>query len=467
MILSAYETIDVNPASDLRIDLMYIRGSPTHLPIGSAGYTGESGQSISLAGATILSEVVELCRAPFWPGGVIGQGLPPANKSDDIACLSSTVTIQLNESQRAAAIRLSAPKTTNVFALPKCVGGSQEANPYTADADGALCTDNSGTYTSQTCKDVNGVIIHSAGVGTSASLVACEGSTGGYGPRISVDMDAGALFDFMGNPSPTQTSHMLYPEYTYTAAKCEGGFQDSAYADPYTTDFNGAACLGAFPIAGTFTPATCKDSSGVDSTGNNFASLPTMTQCEGADHLFVLSQVDDTVKPTVSSAIMNYGTGLLILTADETLDGTSGTDLDCINGTAMVIKSLPTGDTYIPSDCDIDTSGTLDDDQAGCEGGSNIFAQPKCARCLNANGDIAGDSSSQSNCENDPDGGTYLENGGDASSEVKCRGAAHVFAPVSLTGLRIAAGHRKDGVALTLKLPEVTRLLIQEQESVT
>ena len=57
MILSAYETIDVNPASDLRIDLMYIRGSPTHLPIGSAGYTGESGQSISLAGATILSEV--------------------------------------------------------------------------------------------------------------------------------------------------------------------------------------------------------------------------------------------------------------------------------------------------------------------------------------------------------------------------------------------------------------------------
>ncbi len=28
---------------------------------------------------------VELCRAPFWPGGVIGQGLSPANKSDDIA----------------------------------------------------------------------------------------------------------------------------------------------------------------------------------------------------------------------------------------------------------------------------------------------------------------------------------------------------------------------------------------------
>jgi hypothetical protein len=57
MVLSAYETIDVNPASDLRIDRMYLRGSASHLPAGSAGYTGESGQSISLAGATVLSEV--------------------------------------------------------------------------------------------------------------------------------------------------------------------------------------------------------------------------------------------------------------------------------------------------------------------------------------------------------------------------------------------------------------------------
>ena len=173
------------------------------------------------------------------------------------------------------------------------------------------------------------------------------------------------------------------------------------------------------------------------------------------------------VNPTITNAIMNYGTGLLILTADETLDGISGTEVSCINGTAMVIKSLPTGDTYIPSDCDFDSSGTFDDDQSLCENAGRSFTPPTCARCLNANGDIAGDSSSQSSCENDPDGGTYLANGGDASSEIICRGAAHVFTPVSLTGLRIATGYRKDGVSLTLKLPESIRLQIQEQESLT
>jgi hypothetical protein len=280
-------------------------------------------------------------------------------------------------------------------------------------------------------------------------------------------MDAGALFDFMGNPSPTQTSHMLYPDNTYTAAKCEGGFQDMAYADPYTTDFDGAACLGTVPIAGAFTAATCRDSNGGDAGGADFVNLPTRTQCEGADHLFVVQQTDDTVNPTITNAIMNYGTGLLILTADETLDGISGTEVSCINGTAMVIKSLPTGDTYIPSDCDFDSSGTFDDDQSLCENAGRSFTPPTCARCLNANGDIAGDSSSQSSCENDPDGGTYLANGGDASSEIICRGAAHVFTPVSLTGLRIATGYRKDGVSLTLKLPESIRLQIQEQESLT
>ena len=381
--------------------------------------------------------------------------------------LSSTVLIKLNETQRAAAIRLSKPKTTNTFELSSCAGGSQDANPYSADSDGTLCIDGGGTYTPATCKDVDGVILHSGGAGTSANIVACEGSEGGYGPKLSIDMDAGALFDFMGNPSPTQTSDMLHPDKTFTPAKCEGGFRDMAYADPYTADYDGAACINTRPIGGTFTAATCTDINGADVGGADFASLPTRTQCEGADHLFALVQVDDLIRPTITGAVMNYGTGLLIITADETLDGTSGTALDCINGSAMIVRSLPTGDTYIPSDCDIDTSGTFDDDESACTNAGHTFHQAKCARCLNANGDVAGDSSSQTNCENDPEGGTYLENGGDSTTEITCRGAAHVFTPVRLTGLQVASGFRKDDVSLTLKLPEAKRLQIQNQESLT
>ena len=145
--------------------------------------------------------------------------------------LSSTVLIKLNETQRAAAIRLSKPKTTNTFELSSCAGGSQDANPYSADSDGTLCIDGGGTYTPATCKDVDGVILHS-GSWYFCNIVACEGSEGGYGPKLSIDMDAGALFDFMGNPSPTQTSDMLHPDKTFTPAKCEGGFRDMAYGRP-------------------------------------------------------------------------------------------------------------------------------------------------------------------------------------------------------------------------------------------
>ena len=57
LVLHAYETIDISPSTDLQLGLITFRGDADHLPIGSAGYTGENGNGVSLAGATILSEV--------------------------------------------------------------------------------------------------------------------------------------------------------------------------------------------------------------------------------------------------------------------------------------------------------------------------------------------------------------------------------------------------------------------------
>ena len=59
--------------------------------------------------------------------------------------------------------------TGNAYTDAKCEGGSAAADPYTADADGSVCTTNTGTYTSPSC--TNG--------GDASSQIACEGSSTG------------------------------------------------------------------------------------------------------------------------------------------------------------------------------------------------------------------------------------------------------------------------------------------------
>ena len=377
--------------------------------------------------------------------------------------MSSKVTIKLNESQRSAAIRLSVPPSAHQFEDQKCVGGTYEANPYLADSDGTLCTNGNGVYTPKICKTSDGATIDTGGVGTSSNLIACEGLLGGYGPLFAIDIEPGALRDFMGNPSPSQSSNRIYPNRAYTPAKCEGGFQDNAYADPYTADFDGRICLEAVPIPGTYSPATCRDVDGNDVGGLEFVSVPTKRTCEGTDHVFLVSQLPDIINPNLLRVELDFGTGFLTVFADETLDGTSGTNVDCINGSAIVVKGISTGDTFIPSYCNFDNNGTYDKDEALCISNNAVFTPAKCARCTNSMGEIAGDSSSKSICVNDPAAGTYqIRN---ETSEIVCRGAAHLFTPVRLDGLLIPDNHRVDSTDLVLKLPEALRLQIQEQQA--
>ena len=99
---------------------------------------------------------------------------------------------------------------------------------------------------------------------------------GGDGTLLVLDLGFGALFDFMGNPSPFQSN-----------------------------------------------------------------DAPTV--------MFSLQEVPDTTLPYLLSATLNYGTGLLTISSDETMDGTTLTSDTCVNGSALVILSLNSSLGFVPT----------------------------------------------------------------------------------------------------------------------
>ena len=115
----------------------------------------------------------------------------------------------------------------------------------------------------------------------------------------------------------------------------------------------------------------------------DFMGNPSPFQSNQAPGAMSLIEYPDLTPPKLLTATLNYGTGLLTIEADETIDGTTLTASTCVNGSAFVVMSLNTSLGFIPT---------------------------------------------------------------------------------RLTGSSVSTDERKDGIMLTIQLPEATRLIIQQQQ---
>ena len=81
----------------------------------------------------------------------------------------------------------------------------------------------------------------------------------------------------------------------------------------------------------------------------DFMNNPSPFQTNQAPGSMVLIEYPDLTQPKIRSASLNYGTGLLILDANEFLDGTTLTPLTCVNGSAFVVLSSNSSLGFIPT----------------------------------------------------------------------------------------------------------------------
>ena len=242
---------------------------------------------------------------------------------------SDTILIQLSENQRDRAIRASATPggdgTGFIFTPASCSGGSQDANPYTRDADGNICTSSGGIF--------------------SYSEPQCLGGLAASDPYFA-DADGSICTDLNG----------IYIE---ARAICTGGTAD---AHPYIDDQDGTLCRA---LNGTFTPSKCVDTDGVDQ-GNAAAS--SSAACTGSIILevaqsaiedmglndldqslgIIVHETPDTTKMSPTQASVDLNDGLLTIKFSENVrtyvgQGQSGTILFDLTKVDMTQPSNDSG----------------------------------------------------------------------------------------------------------------------------
>ena len=263
------ETVDALPKENLNLNLVsLVQSASDSLTGGTGSGTIASAEIQDLVGATTIN----------------GE--------------SGTVVIHLTESQRDRAIRASATPggdgTGFTFTAAKCTGGTQNADPYTRDADGTLCTAAGGTF--------------------SYSEPKCVGGTAPANPYYA-DTDGAICVAASG-------------VFAAATAKCTGG---NSNADPYTEDSDGSLCQLR---GGTFAAATCVDSDGAD---QGTAAAASSAACTGSIVLevaqaaikdmglqdldqslgIVVSETADTTKMLPTAAALDMNTGVLTLTFSE------------------------------------------------------------------------------------------------------------------------------------------------------